>query len=282
VLTLLDATFRYPGASVPSLRGVTLELPDGSITGLLGPGESGKSTLCLVLAGLAPRVTGGTLEGRLLIDGEDVTDQPMAALAGRVGCLLQDPSGQLTLMADTVLEEVAFGPATQGLPLPEVLARVEEALERVGIRHLAPRDPRHLSSGEAQLLAIASVLATGPRVLVLDEPTAHLDGVGTARVWGTLARLAGEGMAVLVADARTDALTGGCSRLALVSRGRIVASGPLTDVLDVARLRELGMDEPFDRRLRRLAHEAGLDAALVDRALPRGQGISRGADAKGT
>jgi energy-coupling factor transporter ATP-binding protein EcfA2 len=267
VLTLRDATFRYPGAPAPSLREVTVELPDGIITGLLGPGESGKSTLCLVLAGLAPRVTGGSLQGRLLIDSEDVTDQPMAALAGRVGCLLQDPSGQLTLMADTVFEEVAFGPATLGLPLPEVLTRVQEALERVGIPDLATRDPRHLSSGEAQLQAIAGVLAMRPGALVLDEATAHLDAVGSTRVWGALEQLADEGMAVLVADARTDTLVGRCSRLAIVHGGRIVASGPATDVLDAAPLNELGVEEPLDRRLRRRARALGLDPPLQSPSL---------------
>ena len=144
MLTLSGATYRYPGAAVDSLRDVSLVLPEGSVTGIVGTAESGLSTICLVLSGLAPRVVGGHLRGSLQVDGEDTVGWPMHRLCESVVLGVGRPGGQLSMVAETVYEEVAFGPANLGLPRDEVMARTEEALEQVAISHLAGREPRLL------------------------------------------------------------------------------------------------------------------------------------------
>ncbi len=174
-LVLEGVSYRYAGAGEPSLRTVGLVLLPGRVVGVAGPNESGKSTLCLVAGGLAPRAIGGRLEGSVRIDGAETAAMPAYDLAQRCGVLFQNAAAQISGTAATVFEEVAFGPCNLGLPMADVLERVRWALGAVGIDELAPRDPARLSGGQAQLVALASVLALRPRYLILDEPTSELD-----------------------------------------------------------------------------------------------------------
>src|SRR2546425_11266276 len=141
MLTLEAVSYRYAGAPAPSLHPIDLTMTDGEVVGLVGASESGKSTLCLVASGLAPRTIRGTLTGRVLIDGEDVAAQPMHVLVGKVGVAFQNPSSQLSGVCATVYEEIAFGPMNLGLPLADVLARTRSSLAALDITGLAERDP---------------------------------------------------------------------------------------------------------------------------------------------
>lgn len=264
MLELHRATYRYPGARRPALDGVSLRLGDGEVVGVVGANDAGKSTLCLVLAGLAPRIVGGTLDGRVTLDGTDVSGQPMHVLAARVGIGFQNPSTQLTDVADTVFEEVAFGPMNLGLPRDELLDRTWSALDALRIADLAERDPRRLSGGQQQLVAIAGLLAMRPRHLVLDEPTAQLDPAGTTLVADALAALARTGASILVAEHKTDLLARLCQRVVILDGGRVAFEGAAAVVLADGRLPALGVSEPSVVRLRRMALAAGLDATLVE------------------
>jgi energy-coupling factor transporter ATP-binding protein EcfA2 len=230
--------------------------------GLVGANGAGKSTLCLVLAGLAPRVVGGTLGGRVLIDGEDAVSLPMHELAGRVAIGFDDPWTQLSGVAATVYEEIAFGPANLGVPRDELIERVDRALETLGITGLAARDPARLSGGQQQLVAVAGLLAMGPRHLVLDEPTAQLDPSGTRLVGEALERLAAGGASILIAEHKTDLLARVAGRVIALADGTVAIDGPADDVLADPRLAELGVPEPSAVRLRRRLVAAGLSADL--------------------
>lgn len=257
-MRLDSITYRYAGAPRASLHDVDLELPDGQVIGLVGASEAGKSTLCLVASGLAPRAIRGTLSGRLEIDGEDVTGRPMHELAAVVGIGFQHPATQLSGVADTVYEEVAFGLVNLAIPREELMDRVEDALSRLGIEDLAPRDPLRLSGGQMQLVALAGLLAMRPRHLVLDEPTAQLDPAGTRLVGDAIERLAADGSSILVAEQKTDLLARICTRVVVVEAGRIVMDGSTADVLEDPRLEGLGVQAPSEVRLRRALAAAGL------------------------
>ena len=179
---------------------------------------------------------------------------------------LQDPAGQLSLIADSVLDEVAFGPANLGLPLDEIMARSEAALQTVGIEDLRARHPSRLSGGQQQLVVIAGLLALRPRYLVLDEPIAHLDAVSARLVLDTLRAAADAGAAVLVSEQRTAALARICDSVAVIAAGNIVARGAPLDVLSDPAVVAFGVEEPPASRLGRLLAEAGLDPALVEGA----------------
>jgi energy-coupling factor transporter ATP-binding protein EcfA2 len=267
MLELEQVSYRYAGAAGPSIHGVNLRIAEGEVVGLCGPSESGKTTVCLVASGLAPRAIRGSLDGRLLLDGVDVTAWPMHEVVSRVGICFQDPTTQLSGVSGTVYEEVAFGPMNLALARDEVVARTNEALETLRIGDLATRDPARLSGGQMQLVAIAGLLAMRPAHLVLDEPTAELDPAGSALVGDAIRRLAGEGRPILIAEQRTDLLADVCDRVVLLDEGRVVLEGPTTEVLADPRLRDLGVAEPAAIRLRRHVAEAGLDAGRIEHAL---------------
>ncbi|MFN8520202.1 MAG: ABC transporter ATP-binding protein [Chloroflexota bacterium] len=266
MLRLEGVAYRYAGAQAESIRGIDLGIDEGEVVGLVGASESGKSTVCLVAAGLAPRTIRGTLTGHLTLDGESVDGWPMHQLAGVVGTLFQDPAAQMSGVCGSVFEEVAFTPMNLGLPRDEVLQRTWAALDDLRIADLAQREPARLSGGQMQLVAIAGLLAMRPRYLVLDEPTAQLDPAGTRLVGEAVARLAAGGASILIAEQKADLLAEVCDRVVVMDGGRILRAGPATTVLGDPGLADLGIVPPAPVMLRRAVTDAGLDPGIVDEA----------------
>jgi energy-coupling factor transporter ATP-binding protein EcfA2 len=261
MLVLESVSYRYPGATRPSLREVSLTLPDGAVVGLAGPSEAGKTTLCLVASGLAPRTVGGTLGGTVILDGQDAAPLAIHQLAGRIGIAFANPATQLSGVAETVYEEVAFGPMNLGLPRDDVILRTEDALTALRIEPLAERHPARLSGGQQQLVAIAGLLALRPGLLVLDEPTAQLDPAGSRLVADALARLADGGASILIAEQKTDLLAAICQRVVVIADGKLALEGSAAEVLADPRLETLGVAAPAGVRLARGAEARGLSEA---------------------
>lgn len=266
-LTLAGIGYRYAGARRAALLDVDLELADGAVIGLAGASEAGKTTLCLVASGLAPRTIGGQIRGTLALDGEDVDAWPMHRLAQRIGIGFESPATQLSQVAESVFEEVAFGPMNLGHPLDEVTERTWSALEAVGIDALAERDPRRLSGGQQQLVAIGGLLAMRPSYLVLDEPTAQLDPAGTRLVGDAIRRLADDGASILVAEQKTDLLAEVAAEVVVLADGRIAMHGPAAEVLGDRRLEELGVAPPTAVSLAHALTDAGVPDERVRVAL---------------
>jgi energy-coupling factor transporter ATP-binding protein EcfA2 len=264
VLSLRGASYRYPGAKRDVLHGIDLDLVEGTVTGLVGPAQAGKSTLCLVAGGLAPRVVGGTLSGQVGIDGVSIATWPMHRVAEAVVSGVQDPTGQLSLIAETVAEEVALGPANLGLPREHIDECVEAALRVTGITHLAERDPARLSGGQQQLVVIAGLLAMRARHLVLDEPLAHLDAASARLVLQAIRAAADDGAAVLLAEQRTEELATVADSVLVMGAGNLLARGTPDDVFTDPSTTALGVTEPPAVTLRRVLLEAGLDPALAE------------------
>lgn len=258
-LTMRNVGYRYAGAAAPSLLDIELELEPGSVLGVVGANGAGKSTLCLVVSGLAPTTIGGELTGVLAVDGESTAGDAAHELAQRRGILFQNPATQLSGTSSTVWEEVAFGPRNLGLDLADIVERVEEALAALGIEQLGARDPSRLSGGQAQLVALAGVLAMRPAYLVLDEPTSQLDPTGTELVAAAIVAVArARRSAVLLVEHKTDLLVQICSRVAVMDAGRIVHAGYGRDVLADERLEGWGVEPPSAVRLARAAARDGV------------------------
>ncbi len=265
-IELVGATYRYAGTAVPALGPLDLRVEPGAVTGVVGANDSGKTTLCLVAAGMAPAVVGGKLAGSVIIDGVDAAGLRPHELAQLCGLLLQHAATQLTHTTATVFEEVAFGPCNLGLPANDVIERVWGALGAVGIDALAPRDPARLSGGQAQLVALAAVLALRPRYLVLDEPTSELDPAGTAMVADALVRAAREtGAGILLAEHKTDVLARIADRMVVLDAGTAAISGGAPEVLADPRLAGLGVDPPVRVRLERAILSAGIELSTSAR-----------------
>lgn len=260
-LELNAVTYRYAGAAIPSIVDVSLSLGPGDVVGLTGATEAGKTTVCLVAAGLAPRSIGGHLDGAATIDGRSLAGLTAGELPSLIGIAFA--TTQLSGMCSTVYEEVAFGPMNLGIPRADVMARTEAALSEVGLADLGPRDPEHLSGGQRQLVAIAGLLALRPTYLVLDEPTSHLDPAGTRMVGEAIARLAAGGASILIAEQNSDLLAAICTRVVALDHGRVRLDGPPATVLTDPTLESLGVDLTTAARLHELAVAGGVDPARL-------------------
>jgi energy-coupling factor transport system ATP-binding protein len=225
---------RFTDATRPVLDGVDLTVPEGELALVVGRTGSGKTTLLRAVNGLVPHFSGGTLTGRVVVDGRDTREHRPRDLADVVGYVGQDPlSG---FVSDTVEDELAYGMESLGLPADVMRKRVEETLDLLGLADLRHRPLASLSGGQQQRVAIGSVLTTHPRVLVLDEPTSALDPLAAEDVLATLQRLVHDlGMTVLLAEHRLERVAQYADRVILVpGEGRPVTSGTPEEVLATA------------------------------------------------
>ena len=234
--------WRHAGRKNAALSGVDLDIAPGERVLVLGPSGSGKSTLMGGLAGLLGGAEEGEATGTLTVDGV-----APAQARGRVGLLMQDPEAQVVLAR--VGDDVAFGMENLGVPREEIWPRVADSLNAVGLDVPLDHSTTELSGGQKQRLALASILAMGPGLLLLDEPTANLDPSGVAEVRAAVeAVVERTGATMVVVEHRVDVWASLVDRVIVVADGRIAADGPLDEVLEQQgdALRERGMWLPGD------------------------------------
>ncbi len=232
-------TYRYPDGR-EALRGVDLEIAPGESVALVGPNGAGKSTLLLHLNGLLPADRDGP-SPTVWIDGLPVGTRHAAEVRRRVGLLFQDPDDQL--FSPTVLDDVAFGPLNLGRTGAEARAIAIDCLAQVGLRDAADRPPHHLSYGERKRACLAGVLACGPTVLALDEPTANLDPRARRRFVELIGALPA---AKLIATHDLELALALCPRVVVLDAGRVAADGPAVAILgDPALMDAHGLECPL-------------------------------------
>ena len=229
MITFEGVSVRYADASRPVLEGVELTVPEGELALVVGRTGSGKTTLLRAINGLVPHFSGGTLTGRVVVDGRDTRDHRPRDLADVVGYVGQDPMSGF--VSDTVEDELAYGMESLGLPADVMRKRVEETLDLLGLADLRDRPLESLSGGEQQRAAIGAVLTTHPRILVLDEPTSALDPVAAEEVLATLQRLVHDlGLTVVLAEHRLERVAQYADRVILI-QGQEVSSGDPAAIL---------------------------------------------------
>ncbi|MGH3385370.1 MAG: energy-coupling factor ABC transporter ATP-binding protein [Nocardioidaceae bacterium] len=235
VLDVQGLAFAYADGH-QALFGVNLHVHRGEHVALLGPNGAGKTTLVLHLNGI---LTPG--RGSVRVAGLEVATPHLQEIRRRVGVVFQDPDDQLFM--PTVRDDVAFGPANLGLRGSELDARVAEALTRVGMLEYVDRPPHHLSFGQRRRVAVATVLAMRPEILVLDEPSSNLDPASRRELAEILTGL--DATVLMVTHDLPYALQL-CERSVVLSDGVIVADGPTSDVLaDEATMRAHRLELPF-------------------------------------
>ncbi len=227
IVEIQDLHYSYPDGT-QALRGVSLRIVHGESVALVGANGAGKSTLLKHLNGcLTPEA------GTVRVGGFPLTPKTLAQVRKTVGMVFQDPDDQLFM--PLVREDVAFGPLNLGLPPEEVEERVRQALATVGAGHLADRPPYRLSAGEKRSVAIASVLSMEPSILVMDEPSSHLD----PRARRQLIRLLSSFRHTkIIATHDLDMVLDLCPRTAVLREGRIAADGPTLEILQNEELLE--------------------------------------------
>ena len=220
IVEVTDLHFSYPDGT-PALRGVTFRIVHGESVAIVGANGAGKSTLLRHLNGcLAPET------GSLRIGDFPLTRKTLQQVRRTVGMVFQDPDDQLFM--PLVRDDVAFGPLNLGLPLEEVEERVTRALATVGAEHLRNRPPHKLSAGEKRSVAIASVLAMDPSILVMDEPSTHLDPKARRRLIGLLKTFE---HTKIIATHDLDMVLDLCGRTIVLREGRVAADGPTAEIL---------------------------------------------------
>lgn len=234
-----DLSFAYPDGAT-ALDSISFDASDGERVGLVGPNGAGKTSLFLCLAGvLRPR------SSLLRVGGLDLHDAAQRRLLpGQLGIVFQNSDDQL--FNTTVFDDVAFGPLNLELPPEEVRHRVAEALARVGLTGMEERVPFHLSGGEKRRVALAGVLAMRPSILLLDEPSMHLDPRGRRELIRLLATLGGT---QLIASHDLELILQTCGRVLVLDHGRIQADGSPRGILSDETLMEAhGLEVPYSLR----------------------------------
>jgi energy-coupling factor transport system ATP-binding protein len=245
VVKFKNVTYTPPYSTKPILKSINLDIEEGEKIAIIGPTGSGKSTFIKLLNGIIPHLTGGKLEGDVIVDGLNTKECEVPQLSRHVGLVLDDPASQI--FALSVEDDVAFGPANLGFPKEVILKNVDYALKITGIEKLRERNPNDISGGEQQLLAIAGLLAVQPKIMALDEPLCMLDPIGKKEVINALKDISDlQNTTLLITESGSDIdiICDIIDRAIFISDGKILLDGAPEEVFYSDLLPEYGVRRP--------------------------------------
>jgi energy-coupling factor transport system ATP-binding protein len=230
MITLDNVSYAYPRTAREAITGISLSLKAGECVLITGHSGSGKTTLCLAAAGILEHEYGGKKSGRVTVDGKDVREyRDLTDLSSRVGILFDDPDSQL--LFTTVEEEILSALERRGFSAGEVEERLARVLSVTGLAELRNRPPHALSGGQKQRVVLATTLALGTDILILDEPTSELDEQGTASIFQLLSELKAQGKAILLVEQNFPKMADLVDWIVVLENGRIMIEGPPATVL---------------------------------------------------
>ncbi len=232
----IGLSFRYSGEKINILEDISQTLGLGEAVSVLGASGCGKSTLCYCLTGIIPNIWKGTLEGEVKILGNPISRMRLPEISTMAGMVFQDPDTQL--FSPTVEDEIAFGPENLCLEREEIGRRIDMGLALTGLEKYRYSHPENLSGGEKQLVAIASVLALEPKIIILDESLSQIDSQGRARIKETVNRLKGEGRTIVMVEHDIDNLDI-ADRIFFMDSGKLeeIKTRSLEDIVDIYKVR---------------------------------------------
>ena len=251
LIEVKDLKYRYPGTTELALDGVSFTVEKGEFIGIAGENGAGKSSLSQALLGLIPQFYKGAYGGSVTVCGMDARSTPVSELCRHVGLVFQNPFNQLSGAKDTVYDEVGYGLQNLGFPPEEIRTRVESVLRCFGIWEYRDRNPFDLSGGQLQRVAICSVLAMKPDVLILDEPTSQLDPEGSEEVFHTVDELTKMGITIIMIEQKIEKLAGYCDRVLLMHQGHVVDYDTPRRIFSREDLYDLGVNPPAYTRFAR-------------------------------
>ncbi|WP_066073318.1 energy-coupling factor ABC transporter ATP-binding protein [Neobacillus soli] len=241
--------YKYPLAEALALNDVTFHVEQGEFIGIIGKNSAGKSTLCQALVGLVPHFYKGAYGGKVIVDGLEVKNRSIADISLKVGMVFQNPFSQVTGSKMTVYEEIAFGLENIGIPRSEIIDRIDSVLNLLKIEQVKNHNPFDLSGGQMQRMAIASIIAMKPEILVLDEPTSQLDPAGSEEVFQAIQSLSKQGITVILAEHKMEKVAQYCDRVLLLNDGKIVDFATPEKIFSREDLEEQGISAPVYTRV---------------------------------
>ena len=265
MIKIKDFTFQYREGAEPVVKGINLTIPTGAFVGITGSAGSGKSTLTYAMNGIIPHCYPGDFYGSVVVEGLDTCETSLTDISQVVGSVCQDIDSQI--VTSIVEDELLYGLENFGVPHDQIESRVTEALDDMGIADLRDRVIASLSGGQKQKVAIASILALRPKVLMLDEPTAELDPASSLQVFNLLARYAREhGTTVVVVEQKIALLSEFADMLVIVDDGKILfADEPAAVLAHSEELLRIGVNCPRATTLMNRLAADGIYAGSVCR-----------------
>ena len=243
VMECKNVTYTYPLADEPSIRNVSLSIEEGKFYGVVGENGSGKTTLCAILRGFAPSFYQGEIQGEVLVYGKPIGEYG-GELATKIGYVFQNPFTQISGVKETVFEEVAYGLENFGVPVEEIVERVEAIMKLTHIDSLAEKNPLELSGGQMQRVALASVLVLEPDILIIDEPTSQLDPQGTESVFEIIKMMKDKKKTIILVEHKIDLIAEYADEVLVLKGGKLIAGGNKAQVLSDMSLMEQGVQLP--------------------------------------
>ncbi|WP_042460271.1 energy-coupling factor ABC transporter ATP-binding protein [Neobacillus dielmonensis] len=214
--------YKYPLSETLALDNISFSVKEGEFIGIIGRNSAGKSTLCQAIVGLVPHFYKGAYGGKVLVDGLEVKTHSIADISLKAGMVFQNPFTQVTGSKMTVYEEIAFGLENIGVPRTEMINRIDEVLHLFKIEHVKDHNPFDLSGGQMQRMAIASIIAMKPEIILLDEPTSQLDPGGSEEVFQAVQSLKNQGITILMAEHKMEKVAQYCDKVLLLESGKVV------------------------------------------------------------
>ncbi|WP_234122828.1 energy-coupling factor ABC transporter ATP-binding protein [Clostridium hydrogenum] len=214
--------YKYPLTDTLALNDISFKIKKGEFIGIIGKNSSGKSTLCQALVGLIPHFYKGAYGGKVVVCNMEILNSEISEVVKKVGLVFQNPFTQITGSKLSVYEEISFGLENLGVSRSEMIERIDYVLKLLDIYKYKDRSPFELSGGQMQRVAIASIIAMNPEIIILDEPTSQLDPQGSEEVYKAIQKLSSEGKTVIMVDHKMEKIAQYASKVMLLSEGKIV------------------------------------------------------------
>ena len=228
---LEDVSYKYPLEDREILKNINLDIKKGEFWAVIGKNGSGKTTLCNVLRRFVPDFYKGELKGRITLEGKELKDYSVKEIVQKVGFVFQNPFTQISGVKETVFEEIAFGLENLALDAEDIRKRVEETLKLLHIEELRNKNPYELSGGQGQKVALASIIAMDPEIMVIDEPTSQLDPKGTEEIFEIIDILKKEGKTIILVEHKLELIAEYAEKVMVLDEGEMILSGNTEDVL---------------------------------------------------
>ncbi|MFS0688574.1 energy-coupling factor transporter ATPase [Sporosarcina sp. 179-K 8C2 HS] len=245
LLRVKNLKYKYPESSRFALDDISFTVEKGEFIGIVGMNTSGKTTLCYALSGLVPHFFKGAYGGDVYINDMDVLSHEISDITANVGLVFENPFSQMTGAKFTVYDEIAFGLENQGVPRDVMHERIRESMRLLDIEQLQTQNPFSLSGGQMQRVAIASVIAMEPDILILDEPTSQLDPQGAEEVFRVVDKLADGGMTIIMVEQKMEKLAAYADRILLMHDGKLIQDGKPKEVFSRDDLNKFCVDPPM-------------------------------------
>ncbi|AGX43140.1 energy-coupling factor ABC transporter ATP-binding protein [Clostridium saccharobutylicum] len=262
--------YRYPQTDKLVLNDISFTIEPGEFIGIVGKNNSGKSTLCQAFVGLVPTFYKGAYGGKVFIDDMEVSKSDISEVCKKVGIVFQNPFNQVTGSKMSVYEEIAFGLENMGIPRGEMIERIDEAMELLDISKYKDRNSFDLSGGQMQRMAIASIIAMRPEVIILDEPTSQLDPQGSEEVFQAVQALSKKGITIIMVEHKIEKIAQYSDKVMLLNDGKLIHFDTPQQIFSMDNILEYGIAPPaftqICRGLKIYNKEIGLYPVTLDEA----------------